>query len=326
MKKRSIVIAVCLALCFGMFSGCTNASKKASTDSATVEKKELNFVIVPKCVHPWFDLVNKGAQAEAKLLEEQLGVKVNVKYSAPTTADVASQNAVLEQAAATHPDGIAVDPLDTVGNKTTLENIKNQGIKVILFDSAPFDGFSAIGNNFTEESNVADARLVEDLHGQGKVAIMQGVPSAPNHKERYDAHVAYLKQYPGITIVDGGIDNDNIETAQQQAAAVLAANPDLKGYLSCDASGPIGIAQAIKEAGKKGQVTAVGMEDLTSILQYVKDGYLESSASTIPTEMGSMSVLMMWQASLGVQIPKNIDTGIDFIDQNNIDEFMEKMK
>ena len=324
MKRKIGVFAVCLALFLVMFPGCSTS--KGSTATSTVNKKDLTFVVVPKCVHPWFDLVNKGAQAEAKSLEQQLGVKVTVKYSAPTSADVASQNTVLEQAAATHPDGICVDPVDTVGNKATLESIKAQGIKVMLFDSESFDNFPAVGNDFTEEANVADARLVKDLNGKGKVAIMQGVPSAPCHKQRYDAHVAYLKKYPGITIVDGGIDNDNIQTAQQQAEAVLSAHPDLNGYLSCDGSGPIGIGQAIKESGKKGKVIGVGMEDLTAILQYVKDGYLESSASTKPMEMGSMSILMMWQDSLGIEIPKFVDTGIDFIDQSNIDSFMAKMK
>ena len=116
------------------------------------EKDGYRFVIVPKCVHPWFDEVNKGAVAEL-------------------------------------------------------------------------------------------------LGGKGKVAVMQGVPTAPNHAERYEAHIAVLSQYPDIEIIDGGIDNDDIQTAQSQAAAVIAANPDLNGYLCCDASGPIGIANALRAAG-----------------------------------------------------------------------------
>jgi len=36
---------------------------------------------------------------------------------------------------------------------------------------------------------------------------------------------------------------------------------------------------------------------------------------------GSMSILMLWQASLGVQIPQAIDTGIDVITQENVDRY-----
>jgi len=41
---------------------------------------------------------------------------------------------------------------------------------------------------------------------------------------------------------------------------------------------------------------------------------------------GSMSVLMMWQASIGVETPKKVDTGIAFIDGDNVDEWLEMVK
>jgi ribose transport system substrate-binding protein len=35
-----------------------------------------------------------------------------------------------------------------------------------------------------------------------------------------------------------------------------------------------------------------------------------------------MSILMLWQASLGVQLPQAIDTGIDVITRENVDRFL----
>jgi ribose transport system substrate-binding protein len=43
---------------------------------------------------------------------------------------------------------------------------------------------------------------------------MQGVPDAPNHRQRYDAQLAALARYPGITVVDGGLDHDDIDVAE----------------------------------------------------------------------------------------------------------------
>ena len=97
------------------------------------EKKALTFVIVPKVVHAWFDEVNKGAQMQAKVLSQQLGVEVKIDYRAPQSADVAEQNAVLEQAAATRPTGIALDPLDYAGNKAVIEEIQKRGIPRVSF-------------------------------------------------------------------------------------------------------------------------------------------------------------------------------------------------
>ena len=52
------------------------------------------------------------------------------------------------------------------------------------------------------------------------------------------------------------------------------------------------------------------MDGIRPILDAVKAGVLESSASTMPAMQGSMSILMLWQASLGVPIPQRLDTGI----------------
>ena len=270
------------------------------------------FVIVPKCVHPWFDEVEKGAIKEAEALSKVLGVPVEIDYRAPTVADVTEQNSVLQQAAATRPDGIAMDPNDYEGSKAVIEEIQAMGIPVVLFDapSPEGSGLTSSGNNFIEQGEIAAKYLVELLGGKGKVAVMMGVPTAPNHTERYEAQVAILSQYPEIEIIDGGIDNDDIQTAQAQAAAVIAANPDLAGYLCCDASGPIGIANAIREAGKQDQIIAVGMDNLIEILEAVQDGSLKGSSSTLPQEQGMFAVLSMFQLSMGLPAPAFLDTGI----------------
>lgn len=283
----------------------------------------LRFIIVPKVSHPWFDEVNKGAQAQAKILSRELGVEIVVHYMPPSVADVVEQNAILEQAAKSRPSGIAVDPVDAVGHMTALNRIRDQGIPVVLFDSpSPDNSITSVGNNFTQQGIIAAERLVKLIGCAGKVAVMQGYPTAPNHKERYEAQLAVLGKHSGITVVDGGIDNDDIETARQQASAVLELHPDLSGYLCCDASGPIGIASAIKMAGKAGKVKVVGMDGIKPILDAIKEGVIDSSSATIPKMQGSMSVLMLWQASLGVQMPQAIDTGIDVITQENVDSYL----
>lgn len=285
--------------------------------------KVLRFIIVPKVANLWFDEVNKGAQAQANILSRELGVKIVVEYVPPSIADIVEQNAVLEKVARSRPSGIAVDPVDAVGHMMAINHIRDQGIPVVLFDSpSPDASFTSIGNNFARQGIIAAERLVKLIGCVGKVAVMQGYPTAPNHKERYEAQIAVLKKYPNISVVVGGIDNDNIETARQQASAVLKSHPDLSGYLCCDASGPIGIATAIKKAGKVGKVKVVSIDGIKPILDAIKEGVIDSSSATLPRMQGSMSVLMLWQASLGVQMPQAIDTGIDVITQENVDIYL----
>lgn len=285
--------------------------------------KALRFVIVPKVAHPWFEEVHNGAKAQAAILSRELRTEVVVDYMPPPTAGVAEQNEILEKAARIRPSGIAVDPVDAVGHMTAIHHIRDQGIPVVLFDSpSPDPAITSVGNNFAEQGIIAAERLAKLLGYAGKVALMQGVPTAPNHRARYEAQLGALRKYPRITVVDGGIDNDDIEAAHQQALAVLKSHPDLSGYLCCDASGPIGIATAIREVGKFGKIKCVSMDGIKPILDAVKEGVIDSSSATIPRMQGSMSILMLWQASLGVQLPQTIDTGIDVITHENVDRYL----
>ena len=280
-------------------------------------------MIIPKVAHPWFEEVRRGALVQAKLLQEKLGGEISVDYVPPAKAGVTLQDSLLAEVTATKPSGILIDPVDVIADMPAMAAAREAGIPVVVFDSpSPDPAFTSVGNDFAEQGRLAAHRLVELIGATGEVAIMQGFPTAPNHRQRYEAQLAVLREHPGITVVDGGVDNDDIEQAKAQAVAVLASRPGLRGYLCCDASGPIGIAQAIREADRVGQVTAVGMDGIEPILHAVKDGVLESSVATIPDMQVSMALLMLWQVAEGMRIPQKIDTGIDVITAANVDDFL----
>lgn len=295
---------------------------------ATADESDiLRFVIIPKVAHPWFEEVRRGAVMQAGLLRGRLGGRIEVDYMPPASADLQEQDAILARACASRPAGIAIDPLDEVANLPALAAAREQGIPVVLFDSpAPDPAVPSIGNDYVRQGQIAAQRLVDLIGGVGEVAIMQGVPAAPNHRQRYEAQRDVLRRHPDITIVDGGIDNDDIPTARREAAAVLAARPALRGYLCCDASGPIGIADAVRQAGRAGEVAVVGMDGLEPILEAIKEGVLDSSSATIPDMQGSMALLMLWEASQGMRIPQQVDTGIDVITSENVDGFLAALR
>ncbi|MCB5410749.1 substrate-binding domain-containing protein [Pseudogemmobacter faecipullorum] len=286
----------------------------------TVKKDSYRFLIVPKVVHPWFDKVNDGAQMAAAALQAQTGASVEIVYSAPQSADVVQQVQIVESAISTRPDGIAIDLLDPEGNRASLEAAQSQDIPLVLFDSVPPEGMAIpyIGSDFCEQAKIASRRLVEVLGGEGEVAIMMGVPTAPNHSIRADCHRQVFAEHPGIKVVAEGIDNDSIEIAQQQASAIMQANPNLKGWVASDAAGPIGIGQAIIEAGKQGEVTLVGLDNLPEMLDMIRSGVADSSSASQPELQGYWSVMLLWQQATGAPVPQFLDTGNAFLTKENL--------
>lgn len=299
----------------------------AVEESAVVAGGELKIVHIPKVVHPWFDIVQIGAEAMAKTLSESTDTKVTVEYIAPAAADVTEQNSIILQSVARGATGVFVDPLDETGNMQAFEELRAEGVLVTLYDCSPFGDYTAVGMDAAESARYAFERLATLLPDGGKVAVIQGFPTAAGHKQRYDWYVENFPKYPQFTFVDGGIDNDDMETARQQAAATIAANPDLVGYLGCNAAYPVGVSQAVKEAGKVGQIKIVGIGEMTSILDYIKEGVLESTVYVAPDLQGSYSVLLHFMAAkgfytMGDQIPKFIDVGCKYIDSSNVDDYI----
>jgi ribose transport system substrate-binding protein len=324
MKRVAFPAIVMTLLSLAMVIGLTLAQTGPTNLLAAPKQKQYRFVIVPKVVHPWFDAVVDGAKAQAKLLEQMTGAKFVIDYRAPSKADVVLQNNILEQAAATKPDGITLDLLDAAGNKTVLQSIIRAGIPVAAFDSVlPEDIVgTSIGNDFCEQARIADRILVKLLNGKGKVAIMQGFPTAVNHRIRYQCHKDEFKKYPGIQVVAEGIDNDDIETAHKQAQAILAAHPDLNGFVDCDAAGPVGVSLAIKEAGLTGKVLHVGLDETPKeILKYIREGVMQASSSTKPLVQGQWAVLALFNRKNGMPAPKWIDTGVWVITKQNVDTY-----
>lgn len=290
---------------------------------ASVPMPPYRFVIIPKVVHPWFDLVHQGAEQAARMIEQQTGRKVTLDFQPPHKAEVAEQVRLLEQAMAANPDGIAIDLLDDQVEQASLAKARQQGVPLVLFDSEPPAGMNLpyVGNDFCVQARMAATRLVALLGGEGQVAIMQGVPTAVNHRIRAECHERLFQEHPGIKLVAKGIDNDSIATAREQAKAIMAQHPQLRGWVSCDAGGVIGIGQAIKEANLVGKVFNVGMDDLPETIQLIREGVVDSSYATKPRTQGYWAILSLWQAKLGAPIPKDIDTGIGIVNRDNAGQY-----
>lgn len=295
-----------MALAAGLTPGLLTAAP------AQAGPQPLRFVLIPKVSHPWYEAVRQGAEQAGRMIQQQSGRTVVIDYQPPTAAQVSQQAQLLEAAIRAKADGITIDLLDGEGLRTQLQRARSAGIALTVFDSeAPADlAITSIGNDFCKQAQIASQRLVELLGGKGQVAIMHGVPTAPNHAIRVACHQQVFARHPGIQVVATPADDDNIATAERQALSTMRRFPALKGWVVADAGGGIGVARAVKALGKQGTVKVVGLDDLPELLQQIDSGVVESTAATRPAAQGYWSVLSLWQQGLGAPTLEHIDTGI----------------
>ncbi len=293
-------------------SGLNAAAAPAGRAQAAQATGPLRFVVIPKLSHPWFDTVHQGALEAAATLERQTGRPVRIEYRPPAKAEVAEQAAILEAAIASRPSGITIDLLDGPRLKPLLEKAVKAQIPLTVFDSVGPEGLAlpSIGNDFCLQARIASERLVQLLAGQGEVAILQGVPTAPNHAIRVRCHREVFAAHPGIRVVASPADNDSIAEAEQQARLTMAAHPALRGWVTADAGGAIGIARALKSLGLAGKVQVVALDDLPETLEWIRQGVVDSTAATRPRAQGYWAVVALWQLGLGAPTMERFNTGI----------------
>jgi ribose transport system substrate-binding protein len=287
---------------------------------AAPAKKELHFVIIPKVVHPWYDVVRQGAVEAADFIFKQTGQKIVIDYRAPSQADVVVHNDTIARAIATKPDGIAVAVLDANTNAVQLKESIKHGIPTLIFDSIAPEGMEipVVGCDYVNQGAQMAEALAKAMNFKGSVGILIGFPSAPNHQQRVEGIKKVIAKYPGMKIAAEGVDNDDIETASKAAAALISANPGLGGMLGVNAAGPIGIGIAIKEAGMKGKIQFIGEEDLEQMMQQMKEGIASATSVQRTKQIGYWVTMDLWIANRGLKMPPKVDTGSFLITQQDV--------
>jgi ribose transport system substrate-binding protein len=174
----------------------------------------------------------------------------------------------------------------------------------------------------------------------GKVALMFGNPAAENLNERgYGFRDCIkgksltpqttegrnpLKGEGGWTEVEPTFTMDDIATANQQYADVLAANPDLKAYVllggwaqqGCEAFNAT--SKQYEARFKSGDLVVVAGDTVGCQLQTTKAGFSQVNVGQRPYEMGLKGPDVLIKILKGEKVDDPIYTGLDECTPENV--------
>jgi ribose transport system substrate-binding protein len=273
--------------------------------------KTLKFVFIPKVVHPWYDVVKQGMETAVAEFKER-GIEIEAKWDAIPEAEITAHMKRIEANIAARPDGLAISCLDPATNTQLINDALNAGLNVITFDTDAPDSLRKLyvgHNKDAQDGYDLGMYLAEKIGEKGKVGILSGTLTAPNHVGRVKGFKEAIAQFPDIEIVFERPDNDDLQKAVDLTESALQAHPDLAGIFCCNASNPIGAARAIVNANKVGQVHIVGMDDMPETLQFIQDGVIDAVKIQRQWEIGYWAVYYMVAMYRGHTIPMEHPTG-----------------
>nr|WP_200946483.1 sugar ABC transporter substrate-binding protein [Devosia sp. Root685] len=252
------------------------------------------------------------------LAGEQMGV--TVEYRNPPTGDLADMARIIEQAAASNPDGIISTIADFDVLSGPLADAVARGIPVITINSGTVEQSKQIGALLHVGQPEYDAGF-----GAGEKAKAAGVTSFlcvnhyitnPASVERCQGFADALGVDLGNQMIDAGQDPGEI---QSKVAAYLQTNPDTNGILTLGPTSAHPTIAALNANSKAGAIF-FGTFDLSSeIAAAIKDGTINFAIDQQPFLQGYLPVVILTNlARYGVVPGNSINSGPGFITKDNI--------
>jgi ribose transport system substrate-binding protein len=285
------------------------------------------FAIVPKSISVAFYAdVEKGCKEEG----DKLGV--NVIYTGPDTPDPAKQVQILQDLVSRGVDGFAVAPMDAESVIGVIDAALKKGIKVITFDSdSPKSKRIAFVGTNNYQGGVEAGKAYAAVQPEGKFAVITGGLAAANHNERGAGFRDALKASGGkYTEIPGSPFpcNDDAAKSIQIIQDVLTRYPDINGFFFSGGWPLFGAAEAyVRAVGVNNRIeslTVVSFDSLPEELALLKKEKVDALIGQRPYAMGVKSVDVLNDLVQGKTVPAVIDTGVDVITQDNVDQFLKK--
>ncbi len=249
---------------------------------------------------PWFNAMEDGIK------ERAAEIGMDAEMIGPTSADPALQVRAIEDLIAKGVDVIGVVPNDETALEPVLKKAMDAGIKVVAHEGP---GIMNVDWNFELASvdgfGEAHAKLLaEKIGGPGEYAVYVGSLTVPLHNAWADAAIAWMAEnHPEIKLIGEryGV-AESVDDSRATALDLIAANPDLKGFLAFGSQGPIGAGRAVEERRMTGKIHVLGPFSPGQGRQLLKDGVISGGYMWNPAEAGRVFVTMGKMLVDGVEI------------------------
>ena len=205
----------------------------------------------------------KQAQVDFKRLVQQYPKFSLLERDAQGKVDqqVSDVDALLTQKA----DLIILYPGDSAGLSAEVKKVHDAGVPLLEIDRSTPDASQFVAQLGGDNKEIAKEQadyLAQNLPDGAKVAVITGDLSSDAATERRDGALEGLKAHPGIKVVAQQTANWRSNEAQAVVSAIIQNDPDLAGIIYANDEESLGGWQALKDAGKEGQVKSVGIDGL----------------------------------------------------------------
>jgi ABC-type sugar transport system substrate-binding protein len=106
--------------------------------------------------------------------------------------------------------------------------------------------------------------------------------------------------------------------AERAAADLLGRDPRIDGFFAVNDLMALGVADAVKAAGRQGEVKVVGFDGIPQALAAVRRGSMSATVAQYPFTIGQLAVEACLAALQGSDVPATVDAPVQVVTRANV--------
>jgi ribose transport system substrate-binding protein len=277
-------------------------------------------IVLKALDNPFFVAMYEGTRVEAG----RRGVHATVRsVSSSTITELAPQATQVRRLVAERPDCYVVNPIAATNLVGALRGIRAPIVDV----DSPIDPAVArragvrigtlIGTDDVAAGRLAGGRMAALLNGRGDVALVAGVADSVNSNARLAGFASALRGTGARVVTRVYADYDRTQ-AEIAAARILRTRPRLAAFFAANDEMALGIADALRAAGRTGMVKIIGVDGTPEALDAVRSGAISATVSQYPYVMGQMAVEACVAAARGARLPPRVVAPMALLTRDNV--------
>jgi ABC-type sugar transport system substrate-binding protein len=269
--------------------------------------------------NPFFAAMRDGLVQTSRRHDSQLRLAAALDLE-----DTAGQAARLDSLVADPAACYVVNPINRTNLIEALAHIP-AGTPIVNIDSPvgkrPADAVGVKITTYIGTDNVAAGRLAADamatfVHSGARVAVIAGIPGDASSNARIEG---FRQAAPGrFDVVETIAADFDSEKARLAADDLLRADSKIEGFFAVNDQMALGVARAVRAAGRKADVAVIGVDGIRQALAAVERGALSATVAQYPFTIGELGVEACLAAIRGTSVPANVDAPIEVVTRENV--------
>jgi len=314
MKQTLLALIVLL----GTVGGCSRKEESGGAGRPVI-------AVIPKgTTHEFWKSIHAGAVKASRELNVEIIWKGPLKED-----DREAQISVVEDFVSRKVSGIVLAPLDDAALRAPVSGAMSAGIPVVIIDSDlqgdDYTSFVATDNYLGGQ--LAGKRMIDLLHGKGKVAMLRYQEGSASTTKREQGFLDALAAAPGITVVSssqyGGATTESSYRASENLLSPLKSAQrrlSIEGIFTPNESTTFGMLRALQDGGIAGSVVFLGFDSSPKLVEGLEKGEIQGLVLQNPFRMGYVGVTTMVSRLSGKAVERKIDTGVTMVTQENMNQ------